>query len=112
HRLRAVLHRHQIDPPEKLDLYGAAAKEWWESLPISEVELFRVSCDLDTLAYARAQAKRVEVRLGEIAAKDERIPVLAQLPGMALIISVTVLAAIGEIERFPDARHLVGYAGL
>jgi transposase len=106
HRLRAVLHRHQIDPPEKLDLYSAAAKSWWESLPVSEVERFRVSCDL------RAQAKRVEERLGEIAAKDERIPVLAQLPGMALITSVTTLAAIGEIERFPDARRLVGYAGL
>ncbi len=30
-----------------------------------------------------------------------------QLPGINLINALTILAAIGEIERFPDAKHLV-----
>ena len=41
-----------------------------------------------------------------------RPPFLFQLPGFALVSAVTVLAAIGDIRRFPTARRLVGYAGL
>jgi hypothetical protein len=37
---------------------------------------------------------------------------LAQLPGIGLITAITLLAAIGDIRRFPTANHLVGYAGL
>jgi transposase len=37
---------------------------------------------------------------------------LIQLPGFSLINALTILAAIGEIERFPIAKNLVGYAGL
>ena len=35
-----------------------------------------------------------------------------QLPGINFINALTILAAIGEIERFPDAKHLVSYSGL
>ena len=37
---------------------------------------------------------------------------LMQLPGMGVILGMTVLGAIGKIERFESARNLVGYAGL
>jgi transposase len=29
-----------------------------------------------------------------------------------MLSAMTILAAIGEIARFPSAKHLVGYAGL
>lgn len=35
-----------------------------------------------------------------------------QLPGVRYITALTILAAIGDIGRFPNAKHLVGYAGL
>jgi hypothetical protein len=34
------------------------------------------------------------------------------LPGVGVITAVTLLAAIGDISRFPTAKHLVGYAGM
>lgn len=37
---------------------------------------------------------------------------LFELCGIGLVTAVTLLAAIGDISRFPDADHLVGYAGL
>jgi hypothetical protein len=42
----------------------------------------------------------------------ELTPYLLQLPGIGLITAMTILSAIGEIERFPTAKKLVGYAGL
>jgi transposase len=35
-----------------------------------------------------------------------------QLPGVAVTSAMQLLAAIGDIQRFPDAHKLVGYAGL
>jgi hypothetical protein len=54
----------------------------------------------------------LEAWLGELAAKDSRVPLLVQVTGIGLIASMTLLSAIGEIKRFADATHLVGYAGL
>jgi transposase len=34
------------------------------------------------------------------------------MPGIGLINPITILAAIGDVTRFPEARKLVGYAGL
>ncbi len=54
----------------------------------------------------------MESCLAEFAANDPRMPLLAQLPGVGLLTAITILAAIGDISRFPDASHLVGYSGL
>jgi hypothetical protein len=35
-----------------------------------------------------------------------------QLPGVGVIVAMTVLSAIGDITRFESAKELVGYAGL
>jgi transposase len=37
---------------------------------------------------------------------------LMQLPGFGVITAMTVLAAIGEIERFETPKHLASYSGL
>jgi len=37
---------------------------------------------------------------------------LMQLPGFGVITGMTVLAAIGEIQRFDSAQHLASYSGL
>jgi hypothetical protein len=50
--------------------------------------------------------------MAKAVASDQRIPLLIQIPGVALLTAVTILAAVGTITRFPDPSHLVGYAGL
>jgi transposase len=34
------------------------------------------------------------------------------IPGVDLVVAATFMAQIGDIRRFPSARHLVGYLGL
>ena len=46
------------------------------------------------------------------ALSDDRVPFLVQLPGISTIGALTILGAIGPIDRFPTAKDLVGYAGL
>jgi transposase len=110
--MQAVLHRLHIIPPPGLDLYSAEAHDWWLSLPVSSLERFRIGSDLDTLRFAKEQIKSLETVLAAVAAEDERVPLLVQLPGFGLLTAITVLSAVGEIERFQSPEQLVGYAGL
>jgi transposase len=111
-RLQSLLHRIQIAPPTDLDLYSEAAHSWWLSLPISTLERFRLGSDLDTLTFAKRQIKSLDDCLGALAAEDVRMPLLVQIPGLGVKLGMMVLAAIGDISRFPMHKHLVGYAGL
>ena len=109
-RLHAMGHRNHLVLPE--NPFSPKQRTWWENLPLSTIEKLLVSSDLDTLEFAQKQVKQVEEYLKQKTAQDERIPLLIQLPGVAMLTAVTILAAIGDITRFPTAKKLVGYAGL
>lgn len=110
-RLHAVLHREHVLPPAG-DLFAEAQRAWWASLPLSALARVQLHSDLDTLDFARRQLARRTECLARHAAQDERVPLLVQLPGIGLLHAMTILAAIGDIRRFPSASQLVGYAGL
>jgi len=110
-RLHALLHRHHLQPPEG-NLFHVGQRNWWLSLPVSTLEKVRLFSDLETLAFAQQQADNLENCLLSLAAQDERLPLLVQLPGISVVAAMTILAAIGDIARFPEAKKLVGYAGL
>jgi transposase len=110
-RLHAVLHRHHFLPPAGM-LFGPDMRQWWLGLEISALEKARVRCDLDTLLFAQAQIHLLEETMLTLTVQDERVVRLLHLPGVGLITAMTLLAAIGDISRFAQAKNLVGYAGL
>lgn len=109
-RLSSLLIRtHRERPPR---LFEPETRGWWEDLPLSPIEKSILRSNLDTLEFAEKQIQLIEESLCQEAARDKRVPLLVQLPGIAMLNAITLLAAIGPIERFEDAKHLVGYAGL
>jgi transposase len=56
----------------------------------------------------------VEQHLGRLSMTPprEQVPFLLQLPGLGMVCAMTILAAVGDIARFPTSKQLVGYAGL
>jgi transposase len=111
-RLSNVLHRHNFEKPPGSQPFHLKHKDWWMNLPVKGVEKINLECDWEMVEFAERMKKRCEQEITKAAASDPRAPLLVQLPGLSVIGSVTVLAAIGDIKRFPDADHLVGYAGL
>jgi transposase len=109
-RLHSIMHRNHLVVPEKP--FAPEQRSWWEALSLSATEQFLVRSDLDTLAFAQKQVEQAEECLKKASAEDERIPLLVQLPGVAMLTAITILAAIGDVTRFPNAKKLVGYAGL
>jgi len=54
--------------------------------------------------------ERGKQNLGETRGKDAVR--LLQLPGIGVVVAMTILSAIGNIHHFADANHLAGYSGL
>src|SRR5512133_2539012 len=111
-RLHALIHRKHLQPPEGMELFHPNMRAWWEGLKLSPIEKGNVLCDLETLAFAQQQKANLEAVMGQEAAKDERIPLLVQIPSVGLLNALAILSAIGTIMRFPTPKKLVGYAGL
>jgi len=110
-RLHAVLQRHHLVPPEG-NPFQAAQSAWWLALPLRKLEQVNVQSDLETLRFAESQRDRLTSMMEEIASQEEQVTRLLHLSGFGVVTAVTVWAAIGDIQRFADPQHLVGYAGL
>jgi len=110
-RLHAVLQRHHWLPPEGNPFHDAQ-KKWWLTLPMGPLEKVNVESDLETLQFAEKQLMQLTSMMAEIANQNEEVTRLLQLPGFGVVTAITVWAAIGDIQRFEDPQHLVGYAGL
>jgi len=113
-RLHSVIHRHNLIPPAG-DLFGIANRDWWGKASVSPVEQLRIRQDLTTLDHLGPQIAECEAEMELLSAQkpwQDQVVYLLQLPGFGLLTVMTVLAAIGDIQRFPSAKHLVGYAGL
>jgi transposase len=111
-RLHSALHRHHIIPPSSYELFRPYLRSWWSEQNFPPLEKLRVQSDLETLTFANKQKQILEECLAKETVEDARIPLLVQLPGIGLTSAITLLSAIGTIARFPEARFLVGYAGL
>lgn len=113
-RLHSVLHRHNLVAPAGKP-FAAAQRGWWAGLDLVPSEKLRVRQDLALLASLEPLLAEVEdelARLSTVAPWAAQVGFLVQLPGFGVLNAMVVLAAIGDIARFPAAHKLVGYAGL
>lgn len=113
-RLHSLLHRHNIQAPEgKVDT--GQNREWWEHLKLSKLETLRLQQELQALRMVREHILEVEKALGCLSTSERwraQATHVMQLPGVGIVVTMTILAAIGDIRRFEAPKHLVGYAGL
>ncbi len=113
-RLQSLLHRHNLRPPNG-KLFATKQRPWWQQLDLPLSERLRVDQDLATLDHFAPQVATIDRELHRLSTTEPwapQVPYLLQLPGVGVVTALTVLAAIGAIERFPSAKQLVGYAGL
>jgi len=111
-RLQSMLHSHNLVLPEE----GLLSQEWWaRQEKISPLEKLQIGQEIALLEQIEKHKAEVDQELGKQSLGETwgRDAVrLMQLPGIGVVIAMTVLSAIGDIHRFEDANHLVGYSGL
>lgn len=113
-RLHSLLHRHNLPAPEGR-AFSDRNRAWWEALAVSPIEKLRLSQDLELLDFLEPRIEQLDQELARLSGTEpwaSQFMYLTQLPGLGTINAMTILAAVGEISRFPNAKKLVGYAGL
>ena len=110
-RLQSLLHRHNLVVPKG----SLTDRAWWEMQKINAMEKLQIRLELNMLEEMDQHKAEVDAELGRQSLGEQwgqQAMRLLQLPGFGVVISMTVLSAIGDITRFESAKKLVGYSGL
>src|SRR5215210_5644141 len=110
--ISAVLHRNLKGPNPATDPFSGKGRAWMleQQLPLDERLTLEAGLrQLDFLGDELAAMDRV---IAEQVVDDESVHRLLTIPGVDAVTASTLVAVIGDIRRFPTARHLVGYLGL
>lgn len=96
------------------DLFGQEGREFLadEELPLSAADRHIIDADLAVIETLDEQIKRLQYEMDEIAAAWEETQLLMTIPGIGPVLAVTIVAEIGEIDRFENKKQAVSYAGL
>lgn len=113
-RLQSFIHRFNLLPPEG-KLFSEDNRSWWEEQEFSTMVRLQIEQDLLLLEHLTAHKGAIHQELACLSNRDpwaKDMVFLMQIPGLGVVLSMTVLSAIGDISRFEHAKNLVGYAGL
>ena len=106
-RLQSLIHRHNLILPKG----GLMDQAWWEAQKIGALEKMQIRQELAMLKELAKHKAEVDAELGRQSLGErwsKQAMRLLQLPGFGVVISMTVLSAIGDITRFESAKKLVG----
>lgn len=97
------------------ELFGPTGRACLQSLSAEQLgEQGRLILDAD-LRLHDAIEREIETLEEELARRgysDARVKLLMTLPGVDVMVAETLVAALGDISRFPDADHAASYVGL
>ncbi|MBV9535676.1 MAG: IS110 family transposase [Solirubrobacterales bacterium] len=110
-RVHALLARQGI-LPEHSDLFGAAGREYLAALELPEGPRRRLDSLLALIADFDREITATTSEIDQLAKSDERVKLLCQIRGIGRYTAMLIIAEIGEVKRFPTAKHLCQWAGL
>ncbi len=111
-QVHAVLVGNLKGKPPMTDAFGVAGRKWLAAQQLPPDEAETVDACLRQVDFLDAEIELIEKRICEQALGSEEIKRLMTLPGFGVVSATALMAAIGDVSRFPTARHLVGYLGL
>jgi transposase len=108
----AVLVRRLVKKPAVSDLFGLAGRDWLRQVELPAEERETVDGCLRQIEFLDQEIAEVEKQIARDALVSPQIKRLMTVPGVNAIVAATFLAAVGDVNRFPTSRRLVGYLGL
>ncbi len=110
-RVHALLARQGI-LPEHSDLFGTAGRDYLSTLPLPDGPRRRLDSLLALIGDFDREITDTTSEIDQRAKADERVRLLCQIRGIGRYTAMLIIAEIGEIKRFPTAKHLCQWAGL
>lgn len=113
-RMHSVAHRHHLQH-ERGKRFNEKSTGWQKDKKLSSLEQFQLGLEMENLTYIQKQIERISQEVRKMCHQKpwaESMTYLMQLPGFGVITAMTVLSAIGDIQRFETPKHLASYSGL
>jgi transposase len=110
-RVQALLARQAVRCG-RAGLFGPRGRACLAQLALPEPTRRRLEGLLALIADFDRQLAAVKREIQARAKDDPRASVLTRIPGVGALIALLVIAEVGDVIRFPSARHLACFAGL
>jgi hypothetical protein len=111
-QVHAVLIRNLKGKPPMSDLFGVNGRKWLAAQPLPADEAETVDACLRQIDFLEAEVVLIDPRIAEQVLNSAEIRRLISLPRFGPVAATALMAAIGDIRRFPGPRHLVDYLRL
>jgi transposase len=66
----------------------------------------------DEIRTLKERIRRIEHQLEALAQQTPAVELLRSIPGIGLLTATALVASVGDVQRFPSARHFASYLGL
>ena len=93
-------------------IWTGPGRDWLAGLELPVVSRMVIEDCLAVIDGFQPLIDRLDAQVHEHAKADSRVKVLTRLPGVGEFTALVMLAEIGDITRFPNARKLASWAGL
>ena len=113
-RMHSVAHRHHLKH-ERGKRFNEKNTLWQKDKRLSKVEQFQLELEMENRGYIEKQITRIGKEVAKLSHQNpwaQDMTYLMQLPGFGVITGMTVLAAVGQVQRFESAKRLASYSGL
>ncbi len=114
-RLKAQVHalmaEHGVAEPMS-DMFGRRGRQLLEELRLPQHSQGRLEACLRLIDDLGTEIEIADTEILALYETDPRTQRLLPIPGIGPTTAAIILAEIGDIYRFPDARHLCAWAGL
>jgi transposase len=110
--IAAALHRNLKGRNPASDPFSTKGRQWIAAQQLPVDERLTVDGCLRQLDFLGAELAEIDRLIAQQVLADADVRRLMTIPGIDIVTAATLVAAIGDICRFPTSRHLVGYLGL
>jgi transposase len=109
-RVHAILADHGEDRAGSY--FTAPGRAWLDTLDLPDASRTVVEDLLALIDNLKAPIEALDAQVLAQARGDPRVKTLTQIPGIGTLTALTILAEVGDFDRFPSARKLAAWAGL
>jgi len=111
-QVHSVLTSAGVTTSEFSDLFGRGGSEMLRKVKLHGHQQYILDGHLKQIELLTAQIEDVERALAKLAQKNPVARTLMQMKGIDFYSALVILNEIGDVTRFPSAKHLTSYAGL
>ena len=111
-QVHAILLRNLVTGCPATDMFGNRGRTWLQHVPLPAEEREALDSNLRLFDLFGKELVVADNACAKAATGRDDVRRLMTVPGIDFAVALALVAAIGEIQRFPSSQRLVSYFGL